>query len=90
MTRPFVFSGRKLAINFATSSAGSLRFELQKAEGHPWPGLALADCQEQIGNEIERIVTWKSNNDLGKIAGQVVRLHCWCKDADLFALQFKD
>lgn len=88
LTRPFTFSGRKLTINFATSAAGSLRFELQKADGQPWPGFALDDCQEQIGNEIERTVAWKSQGDPGKIANQLVRLRCVLKDADLFALKF--
>jgi len=90
VTKPFVFSGRKLSINFATSAAGSLRFELQKADGRPWHGFALDACQEQIGNEIARLVTWKSNADLGTIAGQVVRLRCALRDADLFAIRFED
>ncbi len=88
LTKLFVFSGKLLAINFATSAGGGLRFELQDSNGMPLPGFALADCQEQIGNEIERVVTWKSNLNLQAIAGQTVRMRIVVRDADLFAFQF--
>ena len=88
LTKPFVFSGSELHINFATSAAGGLRFELQSADGQPLPGFTLADCQEQIGNEIDRTVSWKSAASLAALAGKAVRLRCVLKDADLFSLQF--
>ena len=88
LTKPFVFSGSELHINFATSAAGGLRFELQSADGQPLPGFTLADCQEQIGNEIDRSVSWKNAASLAALAGKTVRLRCVLKDADLFSLQF--
>ncbi len=88
LTKPFVFSGSELHINFATSAAGGLRFELQSLDGQPTPGFTLADCQEQIGNEIDRAVSWKSTASLAALAGNPVRLRCLLKDADLFSLQF--
>lgn len=87
VTRPFTFSGKRLALNFASSAAGSIRVEVQDREGAPIPGFALADGQELIGNEIERPVTWKGN--LGHLAGVPVRLRFAMKDADLYALQFQ-
>ena len=90
LTKPFVFNGSQLHINFATSAAGGLRFELQSAEGEPQPGFTLADCQEQIGNEIDRVVTWNNEASLAQLAGKPVRLRCVLKDADLFSLQFTD
>ena len=88
LTKPFIFSGSELRINFATSAAGALRFELQSLDGQPLPGFTLDDCQEQIGNEIDRIVSWKNAESLAAIAGQPVRLRCNLKDAELFSLQF--
>jgi hypothetical protein len=88
LTKPFVFTGDSLHINFATSAAGGLRFELQTPEGHPLPGLTLDDCQEQIGNEIDRVVRWKSGPNLSSLARKPVRLRLVLKDADLFAIQF--
>ncbi len=90
LTKPFVFSGSQLHINFATSAAGGLRFELQSADGKPLPGFTLADCQEQIGNEIDRVVAWKNEPSLAQLVGKPIRVRCILKDADLFSLQFAD
>ncbi len=88
ITRPLVFSGRELQINFATSAGGGIRFEIQEANGSVVPGFSMDDCQEQIGNEISRTVTWKSGADLSKVSGRPVRLRVEVRDADLFAIQF--
>ena len=88
ITKPFIFSGTELHINFATSAAGELRFELQSGTGEPLNGLSLDDCQAQIGNEIDRKVSWKNVDSLKAISGKPVRLRCVLKDADLFAIQF--
>jgi hypothetical protein len=90
LTKPLIFDGNALTINFATSAAGGIRIELQDAKGNPHPGFTIADCREQIGNEIERHVTWKSDADLSTLAGKPVRLRILLKDADLYALRFKN
>ena len=87
-TKPFTFDGSRLNINFSTSAAGGIQFEIQDADGQPIPGYALADSVEQIGNEIERTVTWKSGSDISTLSGKTVRLLCRLKDADLYSLQF--
>jgi hypothetical protein len=88
VTKPLVFAGRELALNFATSAAGGVRVELQDASGQPWPGFSLADCQEQIGNELDRVVSWKGGAKVSALAGKPLRLRFVLKDADVFALQF--
>lgn len=90
VTKPLTFTGDTLFVNFATSAAGGLRFELQTADGQPIPGFTLADSVEVIGNEIERAVSWKGNPSLKEWQGKPVRLKVEMKDADLFALQFRD
>jgi hypothetical protein len=87
-TKPLRFTGRRLLLNFATSAAGSLRVEIQNAEGQPLPGFAAADCREILGNRIEWPVAWKSGDDVSRLAGQIVRLRFVMKDADVYALQF--
>lgn len=89
LTQPLVFSGRELALNYSTSIAGRIVVEIQDAAGVPIPGYTLDDCPEIIGDEIERVVTWKRGTDLGALAGRPVRLRFVMKDADLFALQFR-
>ncbi len=90
ITKPLRFTGRELALNFATSAAGSVRVEFQDPNGQPIPGFALSDCQAQIGNEIERVVSWKSGSDVGQLAGRPVRLRLAMQDADVYAFQFRD
>lgn len=58
VTRPVTFEGSRLEINYSTSAAGSLRVEIQTADGKPIPGFSLAECPEIIGDEISRIVAW--------------------------------
>jgi hypothetical protein len=89
LTRPITFEGSTLEINYRTSAAGSLRVEVQTAAGVPLPGLALADCPEVIGDEVARVVAWRSGADLRGLIGQPVRLRFVMRDADLFALRFR-
>lgn len=89
ITRPLIFSGKTLAINFSTSAAGSLRIELQGADGKPIPGFTLDECEEVFGDQLDRVVEWKSGNNVSNLAGKPIRLRIVMKDADLFALQFK-
>ncbi len=88
-TMPIKFSGKELTINFATSAAGSVRVELQDAAGKPLPGFGLADCQETIGNDLDRAVFWKGGSDVSTVAGKIVRVRFVLKDADLFAFKFE-
>jgi hypothetical protein len=90
ITKPLRFRGQSLALNFSTSAAGSVRVEIQDANGQPLPGFALDDCPPIFGDTIERSVTWVKGRDVSALAGQAVRLRFVLNDADLFAFQFKD
>lgn len=89
-TKPFVFTGRELEINYSTSAAGSVKIELQDEDGKPIPGYEEGNCQEIIGNEIKRMVTWNGNHDVGALAGQVIRMKINVKDGDIFSFKFND
>ncbi|NJD04393.1 MAG: hypothetical protein FIA99_17765 [Ruminiclostridium sp.] len=89
VTKPFIFSGQELEINYRTSAAGSIRVEIQDSDGTPVQGYALDDCPEIIGDEIERTVIWKQGPGVHQLSGRPVRLRFTMKDADLFALQFR-
>ena len=88
-TRPFVFAGKELLLNFATSAPGFLRVEIQDADGKPVPGYSLDDSQELIGNYIEHPARWRGGTDVSELAGRPIRLHFSMKDADLYSLRFK-
>ncbi len=88
-TKPFTFSGKELEINYATSAAGSIRVEIQDQAGKPLEGYTLENCQEIIGNEIRRVVTWKGKSDVSQLAGKVIRLRIFMKDSDLYSFRFE-
>ena len=89
LTRPLTFKGNALHINYSTSAAGSVRVEIQDAAGKPIPGFTLNDCPEIFGDEIDHTVAWKQGSDVGKLAGQTVRLRFVLKDADLYSIRFQ-
>lgn len=89
ITKPFTFAGKALEINFATSAAGSIWVELQQGDGAPIEGFTKDDCDEIIGDQIEREVTWKGNADVSAWAGKPVRLRFVMGDADLYSIRFR-
>ena len=89
-TKPLTFTGNGLAINFRTGAAGGVRVELQDREGRPLPGYSLTDCDELIGDAINRVVTWNGSRDVAPLAGTPIRLRFVMRDADLYALRFGD
>ncbi len=90
VTKPLRFDGSHLAINFSTSAAGSLRVEIQDADGKPVPDFTLAECHELFGDQLDRVVSWKSGTDVSGLSGKPVRLRFVLRDADLYSLQFSD
>ena len=84
LTKPLIFDGSQLELNFSTSAAGSLRVELQYENGQPIPGFSLEDCHEYFGDSTERVVKWNRDPDLSEIAGRTVRIRFELKDADLY------
>ena len=88
-TKPLVFSGNSLRINYSTSAVGSVAVELQTAEGEVIPGTTLDDCPEIFGDEVERLVRWKDGSDVSRLAGTPVRIRFAMSDADLYSIRFK-
>ena len=88
LTKPLVFAGNELSINFSTSAAGSVRVEIQDPAGKPFPGHMLKECNEIVGDEVEQTVAWKNTNDVTQLAGLPVRLRFVMKDANLYSFRF--
>ena len=89
VTKPLIFKGKELVINYSTSGAGSVRIEVQNIVGEAVEGFTLADCNEIYGDEIERVVGWNGGGDLGKLAGMPVRLRFVMRDADIYSIRFR-
>ena len=88
-TRPLVFAGRELELNYSTSAVGSIRVEVQDADGRPHPGLTLEDSPEIYGDEIEGTARWNGSASLASLSGKPVRLRFALKEADLYAFRFR-
>ena len=90
ITRPLIFEGNNLRLNFSTSAVGSVQVEIQDIEGHPQPSFTLDACPEIFGDEIDGTVKWEGGGDLRSLAGKPVRLRFTLKDANLFAFRFQE
>jgi len=89
ITRPRSFSGSKLVLNYRTTAKGSLRVELQDAEGQPIDGFTAADSQRLSGDALDAIAKWSKGADLASLANQPLRLRFVLSDAELFAFHFE-
>ena len=94
LTKPILVGGDRkqrleLILNMSTSAAGSIRVELiDAATEKPLQGYGLDDCDELIGDAIERSVTWNGTKSLEDLS-QPIRIRFVLKDADLYSFQFR-
>jgi len=86
-TKPFVFTGRELRLNYSTSAGGSVQAELLDNSGTPLPGFTAADMNPLFGDELDAPVVWKEKSDVSSLSGRPVRLRLLLKDADVFAFR---
>ena len=89
ITRPLIFSGGRLVVNYATDAIGWIRFELCMPDGTPIDGFTLADSEALFGNEIAHTVAWGDGTELTELAGQPVRLRVRMENADLYSIRFQ-
>ena len=92
VTKPLVFSGDILVLNYATSGVGSIRVEVQDADGNPITHYTLRDARLMYGDEVDGQVYWSSTTvgRVQRLEGRSVRLRFVMKDADLYSFRFVD
>ena len=88
-TKPLRFTGKELLLNVSTSAAGSVWVEIQDETGTPIPGYTRDDCDEIIGDDIARTVSWHDKSDVSALADKPIRLRFLMKDADLYSIRFQ-
>ena len=81
VTKPFVYNGRELEVNFATSAAGYIRFTLECEDGR------AIHSSEVFGDKIDRIVGFDDGSP-ADFAGKPVRMICEMSDASLYSFKF--
>ncbi|MBN2296258.1 MAG: hypothetical protein JXM70_27760 [Pirellulales bacterium] len=85
-TKPLVYQGSQLVINFSTSAAGTIRIVVLDEKGGPLPGY---DSGEIFGDSVARTVKWSNKKDCSALAGKPIRLKIFLHDADLFSFWFQ-
>ena len=91
VTKPLIFDGSNLFLNYATSAPGSIKVGIVGDETDwPAPGYSTEDCDIIYGNELDKMVTWKGEGDLSRFRGNSIRLKFEMKDADLYSIHFHD
>lgn len=80
VTKPLIFAGTSLSVNFATSAIGHIRIRLVGDDA------ALESC-ELFGDSLNRRVVF-TGGEVAALAGRPVRMEITMSDADLYSFQF--
>ena len=88
LTKPFVFKGDELEMNFSTSAAGGIKTAILNNDNKAYDGFEMSESIEAIGNYINDKVRWKNKENLSSLEGKVVKLKILLKDANLYSLKF--
>ncbi len=90
LTRPLLIDGDNLVLNYSTSAAGSIRIEIQDAEGNPIPGFKLEQSPLIFGDQIAGTVGWERPDPmmLSRLGEKPIRLRFLMKDANLYSFRF--
>ncbi|NLV75175.1 MAG: glycoside hydrolase family 43 protein [Chloroflexi bacterium] len=83
VTKPLIFDGGILSINFATSALGYIRIRLLSEDGTPIDGF---DSGRLFGDSVDRPVDFQG--DLAILAEKPVRMEITMSDADLYSFRF--
>ncbi len=83
VTKPFIFDGEILRINFSTSSAGYLRISFEDESGNAIDGYNSGDL---FGDSVDRIVDFRC--PLSEIKGKTVKMRIELCDAEIYSFQF--
>ncbi len=85
-TLPLVVEGNRLLLNGQTDPGGSIRVEVQDAEGNTFPELGLDDCIPFSGDRVAHEVRWKRAR-LEEVNGRVVRFRVTLEGARLYTFR---
>ena len=87
ITRPIIFGGKQLTLNVAAKK-GAARVALLDEARAPASGFRLEDCEPVRSDSVRQTVRWKGGSEVGRLAGQPVRLEFKLTNAKLYTFQF--
>jgi hypothetical protein len=88
-TWPIQFEGRTARVNVKTAPAGWLRAEVADSRGKPIPGRTFDDCDPISGDELNKLLTWHGERDLGHQEDAPVTLRIRLRSGRLYSVQFQ-
>jgi len=89
VTPPLVFDGNKLVVNVDTSATGIVRVGILDEHSKSVEGFSVDQCDHiHTCNEINRVVTWRSESDVSSLADKPIRLRFMLRNCDVYAFQF--
>jgi hypothetical protein len=89
LTRPVQFTGSKLVLNYRAAPKGSIRVELQDADGQAINKFTIADSQRLTSDSRDAAVSWTAGSDVASLGDKPVRLRFILNDAEVFAFRFE-
>jgi len=85
VTKPLVYEGNDLHINFTTSAYGYIYVDVLDEEGNP---LSDKKSFEIYGDNIDRKICFSDDTDFSGYVGQTVRLRFRMLDAKIYSMCF--
>lgn len=85
-TKPLMFEGEKLTLNFKTSARGYIFVRVLDYYGKPFEGF---QSYELFGDAYDRPVLFDSGAELSKLKGKPIRLEFLMSDADIYSMKFE-
>ncbi|MBQ8741893.1 MAG: hypothetical protein IJZ03_09025 [Clostridia bacterium] len=85
VTKPLIFDGKYLHLNFSTSAYGYIYIDILDEEGNEISGRSF----EIYGDNIDRKITFEDGSDFSAFAGRPVRIRFKILDAKLYSMKFE-
>ncbi len=83
VTKPLVFTGSEMLVNFSTSARGRMFVTLRAESGSELRSVEL------FGDKVDRIVDFENGGNVADLAGMPVTVEFAMFDADLYSFRFR-
>ena len=83
VTKPLVFTGSEMLVNFSTSARGRMFVAIRDASG------SAIKSVELFGDKVDRVVDFAADAKLSEFQGRPVVVEVDLSDADIYSFRFK-
>ena len=96
ITRSFSFTGSRLFLNVEAALQGGsssgpceVRVQLLSPNHEPLDGYRFDDADPITASDPRSVVSWNGDADIGRLAGQAIKLRLYFKNCKLYSFQFR-